>query len=214
MCPNCGHSLKEGMFSGNFMLRDDTVRAIGLALDVEASARCQKCVEPASDVNEALSRKISTLQNSVARKLPLIPVVSIHSPLGWDYKCLGVVTAQSTTGTGLWSDVTSAFTDLFGAQSKVYNSKIRDGEDLCLAALRMQALKLGGNAVIAVDIDYAEVGGQRAMLMVCMTGTAVHLSNAEMVSDDLRSVTLEVADHLKDLEALERAHKQVNTAYY
>lgn len=124
------------------------------------------------------------------------------------------MTAQSTTGTGLWSDVTSAFTDLFGAQSKVYNSKIRDGENLCLAAVRMQALKLGGNAVVAADIDYAEVGGQRAMLMVCMTGTAVHLSNTDVVGDDLGAVTREIADNLQMLDALEAAYKQVNTAFY
>lgn len=196
------------------MLREDAVRAIALALDIDASARCQKCAEPVAEINEALNRKMSALQRSLASKLLLIPVVSIHSPAGWDYRCLGIVTAQSTTGTGLWSDVTSAFTDLFGAQSKVYNSKIRDGENLCLAAVRMQALKLGGNAVVAADIDYAEVGGQRAMLMVCMTGTAVHLSNTDVVGDDLGAITREIADNLQMLDALEAAYKQVNTAFY
>jgi hypothetical protein len=42
---------------------------------------------------------------------------------------------------------------------------------------------LGGNAVIATDIDYAEVGGVRAMLMVCMAGTAVRLNNLQEVMD-------------------------------
>ena len=45
------------------------------------------------------------------------------------------------------------------------------------------ALDLGGNAVVAADIDYAEVGGASAMLMVCMTGTAVKLSNPEILGD-------------------------------
>ena len=37
-------------------------------------------------------------------------------------------------------------------------------------------MKLGGNAVIATDIDFSEVGsGNTNMLMVCMAGTAVKI---------------------------------------
>ncbi|RZI56844.1 MAG: heavy metal-binding domain-containing protein [Zymomonas sp.] len=57
---------------------------------------------------------------------------------------------------------------------------MRAGEDLCRASLRVQTVDSGGNAVIAADVDYAEVGGQRAMLMVCMTGTAIRLHNPEV----------------------------------
>jgi hypothetical protein len=35
--------------------------------------------------------------------------------------------------------------------------------------------------VIAADIDYAEVGGGKGMLMVCMTGTSVLLRNPEIL---------------------------------
>jgi hypothetical protein len=45
--------------------------------------------------------------------------------------------------------------------------------------LRVRALDHGCNAIVAADIDYAEVGGTRAMLMVCMTGTAIRLHNTE-----------------------------------
>jgi uncharacterized protein YbjQ (UPF0145 family) len=103
--------------------------------------------------------------------------------LYWDYGVAGLVTAQSTTGTGVFSEFTSTFTDMFGAQSKVYNEKIRAGENMCQRILRMEALKLKGNAILAADIDYAEVGGAKGMLMVCMTGTAVILRNPEILGE-------------------------------
>lgn len=99
--------------------------------------------------------------------------------MGWSYEPIGIVTAQTVTGTGIFSDVASAFTDLFGTQSGTYNTKLREGENFCKASLQSQAIELGGNAVLAVDVDYAEVGGQRAMLMVCMTGTAIKVADCQ-----------------------------------
>ncbi|MBE5322140.1 heavy metal-binding domain-containing protein [Pedobacter sp. MR2016-19] len=40
---------------------------------------------------------------------------------------------------------------------------------------------LGGNGIIATDVDYAEVGGAKAMVMVCMAGTAVKIKNQDTV---------------------------------
>lgn len=62
---------------------------------------------------------------------------------------------------------------------------------MCFAQLRKQAIDLGGNAVIATDIDYSEVGGEKGMLMVCMGGTAVKLKNCSILGDD-RSRNIEV----------------------
>jgi uncharacterized protein (AIM24 family) len=45
----------------------------------------------------------------------------------------------------------------------------------------MKALELGGNAIVAADIDYAEVGGLKGMLMVAATGTAVMLNNLDVL---------------------------------
>lgn len=55
---------------------------------------------------------------------------------------------------------------------------------MCFAQLRKQALDLGGNAVIATDIDYSEVGGEKGMLMVCMGGTAIKLKNTSALGQD------------------------------
>jgi uncharacterized protein YbjQ (UPF0145 family) len=39
--------------------------------------------------------------------------------------------------------------------------------------MRQEAVKLGANAVIGVDLDYEAVGEKGGLLMVCANGTAV-----------------------------------------
>jgi uncharacterized protein YbjQ (UPF0145 family) len=120
------------------------------------------------------------------RHLPAVPLLSLHLPMGWDYEPITIVTAQSVTGTGLFSDVGSFFTDVFGLQSGMFREKLKDGEDICKKAIRLETLKLGGHGVLGIDVDYAEVGGTKAMLMVSMTGTAVRLKNLDILSPDSR----------------------------
>ena len=95
-----------------------------------------------------------------------------------------MVTGQSTTGTGVISEFTSSFSDLFGVQSGRFNKKLKAGENMCFALLRKQTIDIGGNAVIATDIDYSEVGGEKGMLMVCMGGTAIKLKNTEILGQE------------------------------
>jgi len=42
-----------------------------------------------------------------------------------------------------------------------------------LREMEEQAVKLGANAVIGVDLDFETVGGNSSMLMVTASGTAV-----------------------------------------
>ncbi len=64
-------------------------------------------------------------------------------------------------------------------------NKITSSEQICKNKLRLECVKSGGNAILATDIDYSEVGGTKAMLMVCMSGTAVDLdSNSDIFKDN------------------------------
>jgi uncharacterized protein YbjQ (UPF0145 family) len=126
----------------------------------------------------------SEVSHNLQKNISVVPVVSTHSPLNWDYDILSMVTGQSTTGTGVISEFSSSFTDFFGVQSSRFNKKLKAGEEICFAQLRKQALDLGGNAVIATDIDYSEVGGAKGMLMVCMGGTAIKLKNTNILGQD------------------------------
>ncbi|TXD81294.1 heavy metal-binding domain-containing protein [Subsaximicrobium wynnwilliamsii] len=57
-------------------------------------------------------------------------------------------------------------------------------ENMCFAQIRIQTLNLGGNAVIATDIDFSEVGAAKGMLMVCMAGTAIKLNNTDILEKE------------------------------
>jgi uncharacterized protein YbjQ (UPF0145 family) len=184
ICQACGEKIKETVFGSNFKLGKKKLAIINLYHSEVASERCDKCGEGLFvKYKDMLIEEKKSLESDLRKELRTVPILSLQSPLNWDYSVCGLVTAQSTSGTGALSDLTSTFTDFFGAQSKTYNEKIKRGEEMCKAILRREAVELGGNAVIAADIDYAEVGGGRAMLMICMTGTAVLLKNPEILGE-------------------------------
>jgi uncharacterized protein YbjQ (UPF0145 family) len=179
-CLRCDATLKVGMLSSNQALTESQLALINLWTAEPLSAACNKCGDDTlREARKDLNAELTRAQSSLRSAIDFVPVISLQSPMGWIYRPISVITAQTVTGTGMFSDVASAFTDLFGTQSGTYNAKIREGENICKASLRSQAIELGGNAVLAVDIDYAEVGGQRAMLMVCMTGTVVEVSECQ-----------------------------------
>lgn len=205
-CANCGAEIKLGILASNQRLNHGQIAVINLANGSDLSAACTKCGgEIFRDAKVRLQRETTNLQQDLRAALQRIPILSLHQPMGWSYEPIGIVTAQTVTGTGLFSDVASAFTDLFGTQSGAYNAKLRDGENLCKDQLRGQAIELGGNAVLAVDVDYAEVGGQRAMLMVCMTGTVVRITALEPPDQDYLDLAADSHRKAKRVRNIERA---------
>lgn len=201
-CPNCGAKLKSGIFSETKLFNEEQVSAINKFVPGQSSKNyCNSCgskllTQAKSNVGELLS----TQQSRLKELLPILPVVSTHSPYNWEYMVLCMVSGQSTTGTGVLSDFKSSFTDLFGVQSGAYNKKLKEGENICYSQLRLQALNAGGNAIIAADIDYSEVGGDKGMLMVCMAGTAVKLQNLGVLEAKLAN----------QLEELHKLNEEVN----
>lgn len=164
-CPNDGAELKEGVFSSKRCYTAEAIEFINTFTDSKATGYCEKCGP--SLLNKAryeAREQAQQLDATLHKNIHHIPLLSLHNPEGWQAKPLGLVTGQSVTGTGVFSEFASAWTDLFGAQSKAYNQKFAGGEKLCQTQLRLKCLEMGGNAVLAVDIDYAEVGSDKSML--------------------------------------------------
>ncbi|RIA09191.1 uncharacterized protein YbjQ (UPF0145 family) [Flavobacteriaceae bacterium MAR_2010_72] len=184
-CPNCQTLLKSGIMSSTKLLTKKATAIINEFSENKAEGHCTKCAkELYEEANYKYQTEINNLTAYLKNKIDNIPVISTHTPLNWDYKILDMVTGQSTTGTGVITEFTSSFTDLFGSQSNRHNQKLKGGENMCFAQLRMQALNLGGNAVIATDIDYSEIGAAKGMLMVCMAGTAIKLNNTDILEKE------------------------------
>lgn len=199
-CPNCKTDLKNGILSKTKLLQESQTAIINEYREEKAEGYCTKCGNELYEKhNNTLQTERSNLTNYLKAKIKYIPVISTHSPFKWDYKILGMVTGQSTTGTGVISEFTSSFTDFFGAQSGRYNQKLKAGENMCFSQLRLQTLDLGGNAVIATDIDYSEIGGGKGMLMVCMAGTAIQLTNVDILEIETAEI----------IEKLSYAHRRI-----
>mgnify|MGYP005753662239 CR=1 FL=1 len=183
-CPNCGASTKSGFFA-NAIIPKKHIQLVNEYTENNSEAYCKKCSQSILDrAIRAAQKDFEDAKSAFENLLPSIPILSIHHPHGWDYQSFGIVTGQSVTGTGVISEISSSFTDFFGTQSGAFSSKLAKGELNCMNQLRLKAVKMGCNAIIGADIDYAEVGSIKGMLMVCMTGTAIKLKNLTEVGYD------------------------------
>ncbi len=87
----------------------------------------------------------------------------------------GIVTGEAILGTNIFRDLFAGIRDLVGGRSGAYESVLRDARVTALKELEDQALALGANAIVGVDIDYENIstGSSGSMLMVSASGTAV-----------------------------------------
>lgn len=181
-CPNCQTPIKTGPFSSVRLLNEHENNLINEYAAEKKAAYCSNCrkelYKPAYskivEEKKELAKEIQTL-------LPFLPMITTAAPNDWEITIVGMVTGQSTTGTGVLTEITSDFTDFFGTQSTRTNKKLKKGEELCINQIKNLTLEAGANAIIGVDVDYAEVGSLRGMLMICMSGTAVRLQNTDIL---------------------------------
>ncbi len=87
-----------------------------------------------------------------------------------EYK--GIVSAQSIIGANVLKDFMAGMRDFFGGRSKAYEKVYRQAKEDALRELAEEAVKLGGNAIVGVRLDF-ESAGAGGMLMVAASGTAV-----------------------------------------
>jgi len=86
---------------------------------------------------------------------------------------LGICTGEAIIGANIVRDVFANVRDIVGGRSGSYETIIRDGKDTAIAEMQAQALQMGANAIVGVDLDYEVVGDRGSMLMVVASGTAV-----------------------------------------
>lgn len=84
---------------------------------------------------------------------------------------IGIVTGEVIMGANVVRDFLASITDIVGGRSGAYESKLQEARDAAFAEMTQQASRLGGNAIIGVDIDYEVI--RDGMLMVAVSGTAV-----------------------------------------
>jgi uncharacterized protein YbjQ (UPF0145 family) len=185
-CPNCGAAIKKSTFSNNQLIDPAMAELIDSYAAEKRGGYCFKCI-PAIKEKTLISfdQEIQDLERRMFMALSSVRIISAHSPSDWNYETISVVTGQAVMGTGIFTEISSGFSDLFGSASEALSEKIRAGEKSCFAQIKKQAIERGGNAILALDIDYNELGGVKGMVMVCMTGTAVRLKDANGEAPEL-----------------------------
>jgi len=87
----------------------------------------------------------------------------------------GLVSGEAILGANIFRDLFANIRDIVGGRSAAYEKELRRAKDIAIEEMCEQARALGGNAVIAVDLDYETVGQTGGMLLVSASGTAVTL---------------------------------------
>ncbi|MEM7766416.1 MAG: heavy metal-binding domain-containing protein [Pseudomonadota bacterium] len=87
----------------------------------------------------------------------------------------GLVAGEAIIGAHIFKDLFAGLRDIVGGRSEAYESTIREARETAVREMMDEAVRLGGNGVVGVDIDYEVVGQGGSMMMVSATGTAVVL---------------------------------------
>ncbi len=96
----------------------------------------------------------------------------------------GIVTGASVMGTGLRSSARAAWADLLGIESSSFTAKLEEAKDNAMSYAIDHAIAAGGNAMIAVDVDFSMFSSD--MIGAVVTGTAVTIEKA---TDETRKGT-------------------------
>lgn len=88
-------------------------------------------------------------------------------------KYYGIVSGETIIGANLFRDLFASVRDIVGGRSSSYEEVLREAKNTALREMEENAMRLGANAVVGVDLDFETVGGNSSMLMVTASGTAV-----------------------------------------
>ncbi len=89
----------------------------------------------------------------------------------------GVVIGEAIMGANIFKDMFASIRDIVGGRSGAYEAELTKARKVAFDELQKEALMLGANAIVGVDIDYEVVGQNGSMLMVSISGTAVKISD-------------------------------------
>ena len=88
---------------------------------------------------------------------------------------LGVVTGEAILGTNFFRDFFANIRDVVGGRSGAYEKELARAREIAFREIQEEALRVGANAIVGIDLDYEVMGETGSMLMVSVSGTAVSI---------------------------------------
>ncbi len=142
---------------------------------------CCSCTEKGGFLKDALFQKIMGKDYCQACAIKFVKaatekiiITTTNNVDGYKVsKYIDIESVEIVVGTGVFSEIGGEISDFFGARSGAFEKKLQKGKKTALDILRYRAFEKGGNAVIAIDLDYTEFSGNRIGLIA--NGTIVKL---------------------------------------
>ena len=140
---------------------------------------CRSCTDHGRKIAAGLEDKTIEAAAFDTRELDTtidaIMLTTSHTLQGIEVtKYLGVVSAECAYGMNMFKDMFANVRNLVGGRSTAVQDTMRDSRETVMQELKREAHAKGANAVIAVDIDYTQLGaGGNMMVLVSASGTAV-----------------------------------------
>lgn len=88
---------------------------------------------------------------------------------------LGIVTGEAILGANFFRDLFANVRDIVGGRSGAYEKELQRAREIAFQEIQEEALKIGANAIVGIDLDYEVMGDTGSMLMVSISGTAVRV---------------------------------------
>ena len=88
---------------------------------------------------------------------------------------LEIVTAECAFGMQIFKDLFAGVRDIVGGRSAAVQQTLRDSRQVALLELKKEAVLVGGNAVVGVDLNYVELSSAGSMILLVASGTAVKI---------------------------------------
>lgn len=180
-CPQCGEVLLPVTYAESAI-----ERMIQLAYEEDSEEGGNEVSKKISDnikINIKKQSKpksywASASEYDIRENAPnVILTTSSILPRNQNYEIIEVITAECVFGMNIFRDFFAGMRDIFGGRSAATQTVLRDARRTALTELRREALMVGADAVIGIDLDYQKLsgGGKNGMLMLVASGTAISL---------------------------------------
>jgi len=189
-CNKCGVFIKSGR--KKFIVSNKTGKFYRSATEYQTeennalggySFYCQNCAEiETKKVEEANQSNTNSIERAEIelkileeeKQMLITTTNSIEGSAILEYK--GIVVGQEFMGANLFRDIFSGLTNIVGGRSRSMEAEFNKAKNLLLEELARDTVKLGGNAIVGLRIEFENVGKPSGhAFMLLGTGTAVVL---------------------------------------
>jgi len=165
-CSNCDREIKKepsfGIFSTNKVLSSEKINFINKFTDSEEATYCTTCChEPLSRATKnfnSIKKEIKEVEEEYMNSLPML---TLESPQGWDYRAIGLVKASKSINLSYAS----------------YEKR----EARTFLNLKINTYNMGGNAILGAKVSRSihGEGGSEKYGRITVYGTAVEVFNTD-----------------------------------